>query len=379
MPFGINQGGRSALTPGQIAHLTSELPPPLTTYRLGTIRLSLYQAKEFYSPNWLHPHWPALVSEARRSYLRYGAVPLLDSYDDKAAIYMCRADYHPSVKRVGNSERRTEWLSIRFIPADGAPVSTEDLDQFQYRGKSIGQCLLEQASQDSGQFWQSVMTISRICGFADLNQNEAVAGSSAQNLKYSAVAFLLMNHYLFQHESVNRLKHVTAVFSERLFNKIVVEVERDTGVRLSVPGIEEYFKCAPGEVKLERKVMAYHFPGYFLNIHDLAKLLKRLYIDGHLTAVSFQHYLENFLEHEVRNWEEFAYRNLLYRLHGLGRLLTSHGPIPGATITGEQLRALVEVEVRDGPRLQFIDAPSWRAQLAAAVNALGLLSDEKNQ
>jgi hypothetical protein len=162
-----------------------------------------------------------------------------------------------------------------------------------------------------------------------------------------------------------------------LFNKIITEIERDTNMRLSLPGVEQHLKCSPDEVTLERKVMAYHFPAYFLNIHDLAKLLKRLYREGKMTALSFRHYLENFVEHEIEKWEDSSHRDLLNHLRGLGRLLTTHGKIPGATLTGEQLRSLIDVEVGDGPRLQFIDAPGWRAQLAAAVAALPLIIEEE--
>ncbi|MSU74898.1 MAG: hypothetical protein EXS55_00050 [Candidatus Magasanikbacteria bacterium] len=370
MPFGIHRNGKSALTPEHIQHLTSELPDPLYTYRWGQVHFVLYEAKEFHVSNWLHPHWPALVSEARRSYLRYGAVPLLDSYDDKAAVYLCRVDY-PATDEEGVVTYHTEWVSTRFIPANGTPLSTEDLDQYHFLGKSVGQHLAEEVGESEGVFWKNVMTISRICGFAHYN-SKGLIGNRSTRLKYSAVAFLLMNYYVFHHATTRDLTFVTAVFSERLFNKISMEIQRETNVQLTVPGIEVHFKCTPEEIMLERKVMAYRFPGYFLNMHELARLLKRLYHEGKMTAQSFCHFLENFVEHEIEQWEESSHRDLLNHLRGLGRLLTAHGQIPGATLTGKQLRALVDAEVGDGPLLRFIDAPGWRAQLDAAVAALDL-------
>src|SRR3989344_9690300 len=100
-----------------------------------------------------------LICEARKSYLVYGEVPLLDEYDEKSTIYLATARYPVE----GSSMFTEEHITMRLVPANGnfgEPSGTEDLALFVYKDYDGNLYSAKDILKSQGIELESVATIS---------------------------------------------------------------------------------------------------------------------------------------------------------------------------------------------------------------------------
>ena len=362
MPLVESDFNARITTAAELSHIEKNLPNPVRQFRVGAANFSVYQAKSFYTHTWLSDNLKRLTVRARHSYLRYGSVPLLDEYDTKASVYVCSVSYLAE-NDVGPAGTITEWVSMRFIPADGVPVLTDDLAQYFFKDSSIGDWLLQTHSIGE-EIFRRVVTISRLCGFSSRGVHEYARHTP---LRYTALAFLFINFCAFSNSDTAHVDYITAVFHEQFFKKILDEIYTQSEVVLPTPRMEEYLGCTPGDVRLKRKIMTYRFPTYFLPIKELTGFLVKLLDGGQLTEATLEQFVTNFSREQLSDWGDQSHVELTHNLTGLGNLFSHVGPIPASPLTGEELRVLIDKEVGDGPKLHFISAPEWRAQVALAV------------
>lgn len=107
-----------------IAELSRQMHEPCLKEEIGDYKIDVFRVKPLYKNEW-HPIGFSIVAHNRTSYRIYNA-PRFDIYDTKAAIYIARASY-PYTLPDGRIIPVEEWTSLRFIPGDGEPKSTEDL------------------------------------------------------------------------------------------------------------------------------------------------------------------------------------------------------------------------------------------------------------
>ncbi len=368
-------GGQDQILFAEDFHqIEQRFPSPVRRYCWGTAVFDIYQAKQFYDAAWGHEAVRAMVRQARRAYCRYGNVPLEDAYDSKALVYLCRVQF--PYNALASPEQKNillkEWLSIRFIPADGEPASTEDLDQFLYARRPIRHWFEERLGGSDNLFLRKILTISRICGIPPHLAQPGTASTALlpTSLQYTALAFFFLNHHLFTELHFNNIQYVTGVFSEVLLHKIIMALRQQAYPSFTMPAAEDQIGCSPEHITLDRSVMAHQFPGYFLNVYQLVALLQRLYWQGKLTIATFACYAPHFFSAILQSWQRFSYKELLQALQGIGNLLTVVGPIPHSLLTGEELRALVEKEVADGSRLRIVSTSQWRFSIEESFKAL---------
>lgn len=362
MSFVESEFNARITTAAELSRVEKNLPNPVRQFRVGEAIFSVYQAKSFYAHSWLNDNLKRLTVRARHSYLRYGAVPLLDEYDTKASVYVCSISY-PVETGAGPASEITEWVSMRFIPADGVPVLTDDLAQYFFKDTSIGEWLLQTHSVGK-EIFRRVVTISRLCGFSSIGVHEYARHIP---LRHTALAFLFINFCAFSDPHTAHVNYVTAVFHEQFFKRILSEIYTQSGVALETPRVEEFLGCSPDEVRLKRKIMTYRFPTYFLPVKELTGFLIRLLDGGQLTEATLEQFIINFSRQQLGEWEKQSHVELTHNLTGLGNLFSHTGPIPASPLTGEELRMLVDKEVGDGPKLHFMSVPEWRSQVALAV------------
>jgi hypothetical protein len=129
----------------------------------------------------------------------------------------------------------------------------------------------------------------------------------------------------------------------------------------------ERLRIKRAEVRLRRSRSSqiYRHPGYFLNHRELTAVLRWLVETGLLTRRTLQRYSPSPTGSER-----------LISLHsrradfvGLGRLLTTNGAIEGSTLTGEELRAIIDERVGDGPTLRLAQPDELACALDIAVRA----------
>src|SRR3989344_1953175 len=354
----------------EIYKLAAQLPEPVSVFAVDLAMFEIFEAKKMWEEGWLSDALHRLVLVARRSYRKYGDVPITDAYDDKAAVFLCRATYPFVFPGLAKPIPVAEWLSVRFIPSDGEPVSTEDLDQYRYQNKSVGEWLLEK-----GEKW--AITISRLCGIPryplEPDENEAVVLPTT--LAYSALAFILVNQAFFSCYPNLRHGFITAVFREELARKFLNITREEKQWSFGFPNSSEFLGCTPDEVGLRRELLAYRFPGYFLDIIKTFTLLKQLVEEKLLSAESLAVYLKRWNPGMETN--EWSYAESLEQSEGLGDLLTLEGPIAGSAFSGEELRLRVDAAVPDGPQLRIMPIEAWRNQIENFLAEAGIAPLEK--
>ena len=313
-----------------------------------------------YKNEWLNPKLGELLLEARRSYYIYGDLPPLDAYDQKSAIYMVRACYP------GHGGTVEEWASTRLVPGDNIPLGTEDLNLFNYRGISLGDLIKERLFDNSENYLNFVVASSRTCAIAP----RLLSGQDNQRSspKYTAVCFSLIHHQFMREyqKQYGQSSYVVGTVVPKFINKALAI---DGKAPSFMSSAEVLGISAPEELKLDREYdhhYVYRFPFYFLNRAQLLEVIYRLICEGILSERSISYYLEtdlsfNELKERVRSKPEL-FRNL-------GKLLTVEGPIKHSTISGNQLRDIINKNVDDGPRSFLTKANLWLKSIEGTLSS----------
>jgi hypothetical protein len=176
-------------------------------------------------------------------------------------------------------------------------------------------------------------------------------------MKYLARSFGLVNKLFF---SQYEFAYLTGTLRKELLKKVL---RFNSKIYLYLPDAHKIIGCASSEVRLDRSLLAYNFPGYFLNIPELVSLLEKLIKQGKLSFDSVKTFLKFYQPNFKKYLEKKKYVEVLNRIKGLDKLLLFSGPIPKAKIKGEELRSLIAKHVSDGPVLKIVAVDKWKKQL----------------
>ncbi len=320
---------------------------PVRIYKIGTATFRIYKAKNLYHPAWNSDVLKEITKTARRSYLRYGQMPLVDDYDKNAAIYLCRISYN----------NREEWLCLRFVPGDTDNHSLEDLNQYVFNGKSIADIIKKKLVLTKNNLATKLVAISRLCGISPYSVTEPASKAGASfpvTIKYTARAFVLINKEFF---SETHFSYLVGVFRPEVLKKISHFSSR---LNLFFPDACQILKCRTSQIRLDRSWLAYRFPGYFLNVEQLLKLLQKLIKEKKLSVDFIKKYAKNY---RLTIKKSKNYTETLKTISGISTVLLWKGKIPGSKTSGEELRRLANQLVADGPKLKIVTVASWVKQL----------------
>lgn len=356
----------------KIIEIASSLEMPTASYIVNGALFRLYRAKHHSVSEWSSPTFKELVMDARRSYLRYGAITPEDAYDKKSAVYITRVSYPHTQKRI--SCHTEEWLSIRFVPAKNTPLYTEDLILCQHDGESLIQWLAEtnfDGARNEKEISKRVVTISRICGIMPYRVPAAkplknTALRQPTKLKYTGIAFALMNHQFLNDHSGN-LRYITGIFRPELIEKTLTTITSDNQI---VPDFTWGYRILgftdSSSIPLDRSsLIPYQFPAYFLHMnqlyHALAELLAKRIISMHTLG----RYIKNPDE-----WMQDAtsFQNTSAEL---GTLLTAHGTLYDSLLTGDELRSFLTARIQDGAHLRMMRVDAWRKSIQTYLHLHG--------
>jgi hypothetical protein len=173
--------------------MSGQLPTPIKTELLAGAKLSVYLAKDFFKSEWSSKKALKILKQARRSYLRYGNVPLLDKYDRKSLIYLVRAEYKVKIDK--KTLPVEEWLSVRFVPGYGKPLLTEDFAHCIANNKPLKYLFKKKLFPETKNFSRHIATLSRLCKIPpkilDSNWSQTIPGLKKN--KYTLHSFCLAN------------------------------------------------------------------------------------------------------------------------------------------------------------------------------------------
>lgn len=330
--------------------LIQSLPAPHAIYTARGISFSVYRVKKYNAPGWEHASLKKLLELMRRSYERYGARDRFDAYDRRAAIYIVKTRYQRGGEWV------TEWLSSRLLSGYGSPMGTKELEIFTYNGTGLDTLLrIHDGIASKSAFWKTILSSSRMCGIRDTVRSSRSQGTQH---RYTSLANALIRaQFLIDHpEAITEFRYVVAILPAWLHHKrLRFKNERKNIVPRYTPA-HRFFNVPKQAIALKRDIYSYEYPRYWLNMKDLQKLFVTLYADGALTRETLIRYCDAPTPAEIdERW--------------LGKLLTIQGNIAGSSITGEELRAQVDISVRDMPELRITPVRKWFRPWIAMLDA----------
>lgn len=351
---------------------------PIAQYSLEGALIKIYRAKSLHCSEWKSPQLKQYVMHARQSYLRYGSVPLIDDFDIKSEIYITCVSY--SIKNNRVSYPVEEWLSMRFVPSNGKPEYTEDLLYSLCEDKPLIQWLSESNFGGTRDAAKHMIAISRICSIP-LRRIPAYTYkknvSFPKKLGYTAISFALMNKVFLDNLNFSSeyYGHMTGIFRDEFIDNVLTvrtperETVPDFTLGYKLLGLNNinalvFNRSAPS-------LYPYHFPNYFLKIDELHRALAHLYFDGCLTQETFIHYMGAEADPDKWIHDVDYFKRISSRLE---RMLTVAGHLYGTSITGEKMRAVLDREVSDGPRLRIMNMDAWRNSIEKYLRLSPLIS-----
>lgn len=365
------------LSTSDIRELASHTPPPVHIERIGNIVFALYRAKRLHDHAWEHPVLRRLVVEARKTYKVYGDdIPEINTYDLKSAIYLVRVTYLMHAEKY--SFPVEEWSSMRFVPAMGEPLRTEDLDFFVYAKKRektpviniMSECFTFFRGKSEEEILSMIATQSRLCAirpYALKKSDEEIfftyikKTAVARKNHYVPICFALMNRQFLDdcQKEDEPIKLLTSQIHTYL-SDTVLSLSLPSGTqKLPFTNAHTYIDGVnPHAIRIDREkpgVYAYQYPGYFLNVHDLARTFKELLSEKFISREALSPYLVSGVE-----FGAMFYHPHIKHFQKMGTLLTMKGKIDGSNITGEQLRKILNHRVSDGPTWRLLDIQIWR-------------------
>lgn len=345
---------------------TSFLPSPTREFQEGDTHVFIYTVKNSDETYFSHPELYKILCEARKSYWRYGDVPLIDKYDAKSSIYLTRVIY-PSIQG-GAHCFLEEWTSMRFIPASGVPFSTEDLESCIYQGQTLSTHLKKTLFQNHDSAWERLITISRICRIRPhiFTKNFRFDHQALpQKNKFTAKSFVAMVQ-LFLDQSVEKGKNYewfTALAKEELFTKVLHLNLEEKNFRFPFFQAAKVLGIPPARtIRINRSVLSYRYPGYFLHVEELLLLFEKL-IDLKRIKDSFLCHLlgitEPFSDFR-KKYKELPTMDLVKILQGISSLLLTEGWIENSSLHASQLRSLCDLCVSDAIQLYLSPTFLWQ-------------------
>lgn len=315
------------------------------------VMLTVYLAKPSREP-WVSGALRRLVEQARNSYrTAYGQqVAIFDEYDDKAWVYVAVASYE--------SQGLTfeEVLTLRFVPAAGLPLLSDDLNFYIHKGWP-GRELVDLLGGGAS----TIRTAHTLRGCYSQGRMGAIrplsrSGRALPGNRHIGLAWVLMLERFLEDtaNADNRCRILTSQTTEQL---------RALGARIPTLPCDEHLGFAPGSIVLNRaapnvREVCYSVPSYFLNLKDVSSLLSRLIAEGRLSTASAQNATTPGvpLERALRHPQVSSFKRL-------NLLFGARGSIAGSALTGDELRTRSDEEVRDGPVLRLTQLDQLEAEL----------------
>jgi len=348
------------LTKRELLEINRRLPAPDTTYVLGETVFEVYKAKWLYTKRWTSSLFFRLVIDARTTYYRYGDLKLFDDHDNSAAIYLVRVRYPM------HDEMVEEWFSNRFIPGAG------DFDLFLYRGEHVKSVVERKLAYLGKPVMDHLVTSSRTCGIMPYRYTAKNSeGTEPLRQKCSALSYALLNRQFFQDcmSAGITFSFLEGVVREEFIQKSLTVYSDETARAPLFTPIHETLGLEGGSsVTLNRSVWGhyvYQFPAYFLHNEQLAESLKGLVEKERLKLFTLQHYLgeDRSLLEGLRTGERVNFN----KVQGLGKFLTVQGELLGSSLSGQDLRFVLDREVGDGPELKLTPTEAWVASIDAML------------
>lgn len=327
---------------------SGKLPPPGFVHDDGTYVTEVFIAKQ-PGITWAEPLLRRIALRARRSYRRYGNVPLVDRHDDQSTILLVRTEL------TRDALFFEEWLSVRFV--HGELLGARDAHRFLMcrSGTTPVVRILAPLFPPEHTFLKRTAFISRIAGIPSPQTKDGKLTRTAYAFAHAVSAFFLITD-----RRGEQIDHLLGIYRDELIEHSLTIERQGRRVPTFYPAHHIIGRNPSERVVIDRQIVAYEFPTYFFDIRKVEELLRELLRSGAISQDALAPYVGG--KRNVRSIEAGRPRPLDC-FKNLGKLFAhSDGPILGSTLTGASLRALIDARVPDGPHLRIILRPTWRRE-----------------
>jgi hypothetical protein len=339
----------------QLLHDFAEECTPVFQLKMGSMQLFVYKAKDIDSPQWNNLFARRIVVEARKRFREFygNDIPLEDVYDQKSSVFFSHISYTVSSYKIH------EWFSARFIPFVGIPYGNEDINFYIHKIDNRQYPLIDVLSSYTPLITiEDVFAFSRFCSIHPYSIDDNNFVMHQNKNKYTSLAFITLYKCFFDDMQKNKRK--VSLLSCQMHESLIGRIEdylQENIKNIRFTTATEFLNVSKKSIFLHRQhpdVYAYQYPGYFLHLNDLVKLLDKNIKKGTLTKASIESYLDTQL-----TWEDVFISPTKINIKGLGKLLTTQGNI-SAKLTGMALRKMVDTYVKDGVSLYLLDGNQWQ-------------------
>lgn len=319
----------------------------------------IYRAKKFGESLTGNTPLQKIVFLARAaSNVSYGR-PLADAFDIKSAAYLGRARYIDA--SAPSPVLLEEWLCVRLVYGNGAPVGTGELDFYLCGDETVEQKVRKSffdncAAKD---FWPFCSASNRMCSIRPFPADPRVEPHyfvTPQKNKHTAVLYALINkHFLDDCLSGGQCQLLSGIILNRI-------VDNALALRIGKKNYGTHFTPAHAllgvsakDVRLNRAKddsYVYRYPAYFLDVPKLIETLSDLCARNLLSETVYDIFAGGSLFDRDCRVQYSA-----HRLRSLGVLLGIRGKIPYSSLSGEELRRIIDERVPDGPELKLTPLP----------------------
>jgi hypothetical protein len=315
---------------------------------INGVVFSTFLAKNFFRPSWSNSYLLSLVKRARKSYLRYGSVPLIDGYDSKSLVLLVRATYFHKFNN--KNVKLTEWFCLRFTPGEGLPEITEDFLLSVSGKKNLKHHIVKTFGLEH---LKHFVSMSRICR---ITPSDNTGNFTLSANRYTLASFVLANRAFLSHNhQYGPFKYISGLFRpELLKNKFSVSLNGKKYPRYSAANNSLSIKGI-GKIKIDRNFYIYSYPSYFLNLDGTYLCLKKLAAKKILTKQTLEVYLGHNCLSSMANFKSHS--------HKLGKFLAAKGRLQFSKISGNQLRQILNKKVKDGPSLKIMKTSLWNKDI----------------
>lgn len=355
----------------EIRSLLEELPPPISVWRTPGETYRVYRVKGIHDERWLDDVLYELLLSMRGSYYIYGDRPPLDKYDGKSAIYAAQVTYSTA-----DGIPVEEWFNLRLVPSDGVPIGAGELDVFKYNGRLVSEIVQERLCGSGESYTEVFPGCSRMCGIDPfyLNEEEPSLRRLPSRHAHTTACYAMVSYHMLEDLRKTAARYITAVIIDRFIDStLTVEVDGNKYPITFTPASEILGPggSMPTLDRRGRDLYIYKYPGYHLDARKLVEFLAKIIHEGKISPLTLRHYIgEDFSIEDVGREKGMT---MVAKLKDVQKLLTVRGNITGSSLTGEELRDLIDKEVPDGPRLKITPLGELEKSVEAILRVLHVI------
>ena len=319
------------------------------SYSLFGYTFNVFLAKKSFELDWESYELGKIVRSARESYQVYGDVPIEDEYDYKSDIY---------VTQVIGKTGIVSYYSARFIAAVGEPPLSDDLDIFYYHSSPIFETIKKEifkGDYTTENYLDRIYTISRLCKVKEASKS---AARTPRWILIICVAVMLESFL----SRVQKHIYLSGVFHPALFFRGSLNGGIDLSLEHLFDRASDTLGIAETGISIERNLLSYRYPLYFLDSNEIIRLLRRLLSESLISKDTILEYFSDAVL-DIVTEKKMTYN--ISDLHPLNmeKMVNENELMKFSKLNGDEFKTFLDSEISDLPFLTLTDSTNLKMRI----------------